>query len=305
MKRYPSDIMATCCVPWSESWEFEEGLFRDHVRLMVTQGTKHLYIFGTAGEGYAVTDAMFDRVVDVFADEMRAGNAVPMVGVISMSLPTIIERIQRCRDKGITRFQISLPSWGALTDGEMYEFFRQVCGRFRDCQFLHYNLMRTKRLVTPTEYSRLAEEHPNLVATKNSTDDMGRIEGLMEKAPQLQHFFGETGFVFGSQLGECGLLISLAATNWKMGRKFFNAAQQRDLATAIPMLRQISEMAAGLFASVQGPHIDGAFDKVLFKPYDSRFPLRMLPPYQYTSEAQYQAFVKFMETKLPQWLPGQ
>ena len=63
-----------------------------------------------------------------------------MVGVISLSLPTIIERIERARQMGIRHFQISLPSWGALSDSELKTFFKETCGRFPDCSFLHYNL---------------------------------------------------------------------------------------------------------------------------------------------------------------------
>src|SRR5207244_1351655 len=112
MKRFPSCILATCCVPWDERNQFAEPIFRRGVRSMLTAGTKHLYVFGTAGEGYAVTEQQFDRIVAAFSDEMRKGNAEPMVGVISLSLGTILDRIDRCRNRGVRHFQISLPSWG-------------------------------------------------------------------------------------------------------------------------------------------------------------------------------------------------
>ena len=169
MKRFPAGIMCTCVVPWDEQGQFLEPLFVDQVRAMLTL-TPNLYIFGTAGEGHAVSDRQFEQVARSFHTGMRAGGAEAMVGVISLSLATIQERIELCRGMGIRRFQISLPSWGALTDAEVGTFFREVCGRFRDCQFLHYNLLRTKRLVTPEQYALLAAEHKNLVATKNSTD---------------------------------------------------------------------------------------------------------------------------------------
>jgi len=101
-------------------------------------------------------------------------------------------------------------------------FFREVCGRYRDCQFLHYNLMRTKRLITPEQYAELAAEHPNLVATKNSTDSMLRLEGLLRLSPDVQHFVSETGYVHASQIGPCGLLASVA-TNHAACRAFFEA----------------------------------------------------------------------------------
>src|SRR4051794_10296454 len=101
MKRYPPCIMATCCVPWDDQGRFAEPIFRRGVRSMLKAGTKHLYVFGTAGEGFAVADQQFDQIVTVFADEMRQGNAEPMVGVINLSLATILDRIERCRGRGV------------------------------------------------------------------------------------------------------------------------------------------------------------------------------------------------------------
>src|SRR4051812_42230895 len=122
MARYPSCIMAGCVVPWSDDNTFLEDLFRHEVRTLLKEGTEHLYIFGTAGEGYAVNNRQFTEIVKVFHEEMRRGNAEPMVGVINQSLFTIIERIEVARELGVKRFQISLPNWGALAESEMLQF---------------------------------------------------------------------------------------------------------------------------------------------------------------------------------------
>jgi dihydrodipicolinate synthase/N-acetylneuraminate lyase len=306
MRRYPSCLLATCCVPWDEAGQFMEEVFRCQVHTMLTRGTKHLYVFGTAGEGYAVSDRQFDQVVGVFADAMRSGGAEPMVGVIGLALTTITERIDRARAAGVRLFQISLPSWGGLTERELFTFFAQTCGRFPDCQFLHYNLLRTKRLVTPREYARLAKEHPNLVATKNSTDAMDLIEELLLVAPQLQHFLTETGYAYGSLISECGLLASLATLNWTSGRTFFEAGQRRDVATLQAMLRELNALGRELVAVVgNSAHIDGAFDKLFCRLHDRCFPLRLLPPYEYVSETSFERFAALLREKYPRWVPGE
>lgn len=303
MKRFPSCIMATCVVPWDADGKFIEDLFREQVQNMLANCSRNLYIFGTAAEGYAVTDTQFDRIARVFVDTMRAGGAEPMVGVISLSLPTIQERIARARDLGVKQFQISLPSWGALSEREVFSFFKHTCGKFPDCRFLHYNLMRTKRLVTPEEYARLADEHPNLVATKNSTDAMDRIEGLMNQAPQLQHFLTETGFAYGSMLGECGFLASVALTNWSMAKAYFEAGRRRDpsLWTMQAELNAFTRDLIGVVGSV--PYIDGAYDKLLWRLHDRRFPLRLLPPYDGASDAVGDRLLEMLQQKYPRWAP--
>ena len=293
--------MSTCCVPWDEGYRFVEMVFRRGVRLALA-GTPHLYVFGTAGEGYAVTDRQFDQIVASFVDEMRQGNTEPMVGVIHLSLGTIIERIRRCCDVGVRRFQISLPSWGALNEREVFEFFRRVCGGFPDCQFLHYNLPRTKRLVTPKEYGRLAAEHPNLVATKNSNDSFSFTAQLLEFAPDLQHFLNETSYLYGSPLGECGLLASLV-TNWPNLQRLFDAGRRRDVQTMIKLQHEINVFHRLFDFLGDSVHIDGAYDKMFARINDPEFPLRLLPPYSYVSDEQFRQFEAALGQHLPQWLP--
>ena len=180
-------------------------------------------------------------------------------------------------------------------------FFREVCGRFCDCQFLHYNLMRTKRLITPEQYAELAAEHPNLVATKNSTDSMLRLDGLIRLLPDLQHFVSETGYVYASQIGQCGLLASVA-TNHAACRAFFEAGQRRDLPKLLQLHSEISQLIDALTGAA-GPncHIDPAFDKMLWKLQDERFPLRLLPPYQGAARP---AVRRGGATQTPRWMPN-
>lgn len=303
MKRYPRCIMATCCIPWDDGGRFAEAIFRRGVRAMLAQGTQHLYVFGTAGEGFAVTEAQFDQIVTVFADEMRQGNAEPMVGVINLSLGTMLDRIERCRGRGVRHFQISLPSWGALSDVELFEFFRQVCGRFRDCQFIHYNLPRTKRLVTGVEYGRLAEEHPNLVASKNCGDSMAHIQSLLEDSPQLQHFLSETGYAYGSMFGECGLLASFILS-WPKMQALLEAGKRRDHATLAQIQRECNIVTRTLFETVPSNRIDGAYDKIFEKMHDPEIPLRLQPPYVGSSDDEFRAFVRLLSQRLPDWVPA-
>jgi dihydrodipicolinate synthase/N-acetylneuraminate lyase len=301
-KRFPAGIMSACCVPWDEQGRFLAELFRHGVRRSLTHGTKLLYIFGTAGEGYAVTDRQFDEIVGVFVEEMRQGGAEPMVGVISLSLGTIVERIERCRAAGVRQFQISLPSWGALGEQELFDFFDRVCGTFPDCSFLHYNLLRTKRLVTGKEYGRLAAAHPNLVATKNTGDSLAYIQSLLEDAPQLQHFLSETGFAYGSRFGECGILASFVM-NWPKLKALFEAGRRNDTAATNAIQAEVNVVIRTLFEAVRAGRIDGAYDKLFAKMYDPSFPLRLLPPYIGSTDDEFGAFVRLLAERLPGWVP--
>ena len=170
-KRYPQNNLAACMLPWTEDFQLDVSVFERHIQGAIDGGYTCIYLMGTAGEGYALNDARFKQVVEVFANLTVRDDLDPQIGVIGLSMEHIIERIQTAYDLGIRMFQISLSSWGALDEAETLFFFTTVCGRFPDCRFLHYNLPRTKRIVKGSEYTRICRDVPNLVATKNSSTD--------------------------------------------------------------------------------------------------------------------------------------
>jgi dihydrodipicolinate synthase/N-acetylneuraminate lyase len=301
--RFKRTILGTCCVPWNEDGTLAEGIFRDSIGQLIGQGLPDLYLFGTAGEGYAVSDSLFDRIVRIFVEEMSSGGAAPMVGVISLSLPTILERIERAGAMGVRLFQISLPSWGAVSDREMFTFFDEVCTHFPEFQFLHYNLPRTKRLVTPQEYRALADQHPNLVATKNTSGDVSMIYGLLRQAGDLRHFYGDVTFSVGSLVGECGYLLSIGSSNLRRARQYFEAGLARDVKTLTVMQQELIGMHDALIKAVGNTaHMDGAFDKIFSRLHDRRFPLRLLPPYHGASVEAFEEYCAALREQYPAWI---
>jgi dihydrodipicolinate synthase/N-acetylneuraminate lyase len=303
--RYPRTVLGTCCLPWRGDGVLDAPLFRRSIRNLIGAGLKDLYIFGTAGEGHTVTEAEFRDVTRIFVETMvEAGGAPPMVGVISLSLPTVLERIACGVSLGVTVFQFCLPAWGAINDREVRRVFAEVCGSFPDRQFLHYNLARTGRLIRPEEYAELAEAHPNLVAVKYGLGDPETIAGLLREAPQLRHFFTEPGFYLGAPLGECGLLASIAASNPRRAWEYFNAGANGDQQRFTNLYRELMGMMSAVRRAAGGVGLnDGAYDKLIAKVAEPDFPLTLLPPYQSSTDNGYQRYVAELTADYPGWLP--
>lgn len=304
-KRYPATILATPCIPLDAAGELAEAVFRRQVRMFLDRGVHHLYVFGTAGEGYAVTDRMFEQVVTAFAEEMEGPDRFPMVGLIHLSLPVLLQRIRTAYELGIRDFQFALPSWGALSREETERCFEALCGSYPDCRFMHYNLGRAKRLVAPDEYFALAERLPNFVGAKYTTDSVAMIHALVSAPSPLQFYFGETGYAVGSMFGECGLLISLANTNLRRAWEFVAAGRSRDCPKLVQFVDEMEGVLRGLFDAAGADKMDGAYDKLLFRMVDPQFPLDLLPPYSAASAEQGDRFRAFLQAHYPQWLESE
>lgn len=304
MARYPQTILVACPTPWGADTQLDEAMFRREVAAVLDAGFTDLYVFGTGGEGYAVDSRRFRDVVEVFHDATRRDGVRPMVGVIGLSTAIVLERIAVAHAVGFRTFQISLPSWGALSDDEVLRFFRDVCGAYPDAAFLNYNLPRTKRVLTGADYARIIPEVPNLVATKTTGGGLAAAEELLARSPELQHFMGEGNFPHGAMYGECSLLASYAELSPHRTRQLFEAGRDRDVATLFDLQHAFQRMQSELWAAPTTPcHMDGGFDKMLLKlGMLPDFPLRLLSPYTSFTEDDYRACRRVLEERYPDWL---
>lgn len=303
MARYPQTVLVSCEIPWDEREQLIEEVFRAEVRMVLAQGFPHLYIFGTAGEGYAVDSARFRQIAAIFREETRGAGVFPQVGVIGLSTANIVERIGVAYELGFRAFQISLPSWAALNDVEVAAFFRDVCGGFPDAQFLHYNLPRARRLLGGADYRRIADATPNLVATKNTGGGAQRAYDLMTHAPDLMHFFGEDNFLSGCMFGPCGLLASFGPLAPRRAWAYLEAGRARDAAALLELhhgyVRLLHTMFGPLLAKER---IDGAYDKLIVRLAGlEAMPLRLLSPYQGFGEEDYQECRRIFREQFAGW----
>lgn len=283
--RYPQAILKGVNTPWTEDYQLDSRVFVDHTARLLENGYTHVYVMGTAGEGHAVGDVSYRRIVDAFLEVMSGPDLFPQIGVITLSVDHMIERITYAAERGARMFQIVLPSWGAMASSEKVAFFEHVCGRFPEAQFLHYNYPRGVNTMTAAEYAMAIEVVPNLVATKTSTMDMTFIRQVMEQAGVLQHFFLQGPFPYGCLYGECSLISSLGPVFPNFSRELFEAGRDGDLASAFQIQKRMIEVSAGLYAGIERPHIDGAYDKLTSWLVDPTFSRRLLPPFEPVPDA--------------------
>ncbi len=302
MKRYPQTMLATACIPWTDSFELDEKLFRDEVRHLLGAGIKHIYIMGTAGEGYDLTNEEYEKIVGVFMEEMSGPGLHPMVCVISQSTQLTLQRIEIAHKIGIREFQLVLPSWGVLNDKELLTYFHMICDRYPDCFFMIYNIGRSGRVLGIDHFQTLAKEIPNLVAAKFTTPNTVILNELLSSDCPIQFFVTDLGWAYGSQIGECGYLLSIGISNPKIARKYFEAGLNRDFNELFRIERELGLIRQSLIKVVGSNAMDGAYDKLTTKLGLPDFPLRLRPPYEYPSDEDYRRHLEYIQGKLPHWV---
>ena len=291
MARHPSTVMVSIVCPWDDDERLEEAVFRRAIRHALSSGFRHLYVFGTAGEGYGVDSRLFRDVVAVLLDETGGMDAQPMAGVIGLSTANVIERLDVAHGLGVRAFQISLPSWSPLSDVEVIDYFEAVCGAFPDSRFMHYNTVKAGRLVTGTLYRKVVERVPNLVATKTMTSDLGVVASVVRDAPELMHFLTEQSIAYGALFGEVALLGTFAALAPERSWALLDAVQHGRHEQAAEIGSWFERLNHTVFdALMVDRRVDGAYDKTIEKlsPGMADFPLRMLSPYRTVSDSEFE-----------------
>jgi dihydrodipicolinate synthase/N-acetylneuraminate lyase len=299
--------MVSVVCPWDDAERLDEPVFRRAIQHALGTGFRHVYVFGTAGEGYAVDSVRFRRVIEVLGDELAGTDAEPMVGVIGLSSANVIERLGVAHDLGFRAFQISLPSWSPLVDAEVVAYFETVCGAFPDSRFMHYNTARVGRLVGGTLYREVVTRVPNLVATKTMTGDLGAIAGVVRDAPELMHFLTEQSIAYGSLFGQVALLGTFAALAPDQSWALLRAVQEGRHIAAAEVGSWFERLNHEIFDELMvDRRVDGAYDKTIEKlaPAMADFPLRMLSPYRTVSEPEFEAARGRLRAAFPELDPG-
>jgi dihydrodipicolinate synthase/N-acetylneuraminate lyase len=214
----------------------------------------------------------------------------------------MVQRLNQSYSFGIRNFLVALPAWGALQGDELFDFWHILCDPFPDCLFLHYNNMRSKRIISMTEYEKLADEIPNLAGAKYSTTDLASILDLAVSDCPLRFFLTERGYAYGSLIGDFGFLLSIATTNVNRACQFFLAGVNKEYDMLIDMQKELHNMQKHLIMIAGDDKIDGAYDKIFCKRLNPSFPLRLLPPYRGVTDEAYASYINFLENHYPQWL---
>jgi dihydrodipicolinate synthase/N-acetylneuraminate lyase len=303
-KRFPQVLLCTACIPWTEDNQLDVPLFRKGVELLCENGAGSIYLFGTAGEGYAVDRAQYTQIVSEFMDVMRNyPDVIPMVGIITMSMTEMMERVRLAADLGARYFQISFPNWGAVTDEEADIFLKTVCGAFPDYSFMHYNnSLRSKKRLAPKDYARLAKEIPNLVAVKFIAPSFNEIHEFAEMDLPIRIFFLEYAYGYGSLVYHgFSYLASALNCSYKTMCAYFEAGKNQDLETILRIHNDMPICYDVLYRNLPSGKIDSAYDKVFLQFSIPEFPPRILPPYQGCTQAQVDGFKADLRKALPHW----
>ena len=205
-------------------------------------------LMGTTGEGNSVSQTDGQLFVDtvVKANTQHPSPVTIYAGLTGNCFSEQVRQAEIYTALGADVIVATLPTYYALTDEQMYEYYKTLA----DCitgPLMLYNILATTHMSIPVDVIRRLADHPNIVGLKDSERDLDRMAQCIEIAKSRDDFAYFCGWAAQSahslELGGNGIVPSTGNYVPEMFSQLFDAAVAGDMETANRPQDETNEIA--------------------------------------------------------------
>lgn len=242
-KKY-SGVVVPMVTPVTASGALDEGAVRKIVESFAQAGVSPL-LMGTTGEGNSVSAE--DGVKMVRAAVETAQHRITIyAGLTGTCYSEQLVAADQYDQAGADVIVATLPSYYALTDEQMYNYYESLANAIKRPLML-YNIKATTHMSIPVDVVRRLSEHPNIVGLKDSERDLERMAACIEISknnPRFSYFCGWAAqSAYSLSLGGDGIVPSTGNFVPAMFRELYDAALKGDTATANRLQEETNAIA--------------------------------------------------------------
>ena len=239
--------------PFSPDRSLDEEATRAHLRRMAAAGIGVYLGGGGSGEGYVLSRAEIQRLLEIGVEEIGASVPVRAMGTEPRSAAEMIAFVDDAAATGVDAVQIySLdPGHGHRpTMAEVQRYFDDVlsAGTARAVLSTHQSV--GYRVPVPM-LMELAGRHPHLVGVNSSHQDLGYLADLVDAlAGRLDiHVGGPHQALTGFALGAHGFLCSEANLAPRLAGNLISAVRAGDGAGALDLFGRLLRLSGILYGA--------------------------------------------------------
>ncbi|MDE6647688.1 MAG: dihydrodipicolinate synthase family protein, partial [Prevotella sp.] len=143
-------------------------------------------LMGTTGEGNSVSQADGQLFVET-AVNAADGRILIYAGLTGNCFAEQVRQAEVYTALGADVIVATLPTYYALTEEQMYEYYKTLA----DCitgPLMLYNILATTHMSIPVSIIKRLADHPNIVGLKDSERDLERMEQCIAIAKERDDF---------------------------------------------------------------------------------------------------------------------
>ena len=222
------------------------------VERLLAAGVHGLFVLGTQGESYALTEEERDRVLREFL-AVVAGRVPVIAGAGAVTTRQALRYARLAEEAGADAISLIAPYFIAPGQDELYAHFRAIAESTRLPVLLYNHPFRTHLRIEPATVARLAEVD-NIVGVKDSAGDIVNTMAYVNQTPEgFAVMNGHDGLVCSAlQVGAAGAVTATGNIVPELFVRIYQAARAGDWAAALETQRRVLPLRA-MFAAGTAP----------------------------------------------------
>ncbi len=218
--------------PWQSDGTVDTGIVRELVQRYASAGLHGAYTTGTDGEVHVMEVNELRQLVEPFATASLEVGLPAQVGCGWSHTNGVIERARVASEFGIAMIQVTLPSWIPLNDEELVRFYGAIGDALPDLLLIHYNIMRSGRMLNGADFARVHEVAPGLAGSKHTGGNISLLMDIVDATPGMAHFMVDADIVTGALFGSPGYYSFIANTSPAFALEMMDACERGDWGAA-------------------------------------------------------------------------
>lgn len=179
-------IIVPIVTPMTDDEENNTDELRRQIERMISAGIHGIFVFGTNGEGYILSEAEKKEILSVCIEQVH-GRVPVYAGTGCISTAETIRMSQWAEKAGADVLSIITPSFAAASQKEMITHYRKVADSV-NCPIVLYNIpARTGNALAPASVRELSKV-PNIVGVKDSSGNFDNILQYIEVTREREDF---------------------------------------------------------------------------------------------------------------------
>lgn len=180
-----SGVGTALVTPFRKDGSIDEECFQRLVERQIKGGVKLLVPCGTTGESATMAEAERLRLIRLAVEVAHSRQAKVIAGTGSNSTSATIEFTRKAREAGADAALIVAPYYNKPTQAGLYAHFSEIAKSVSDLPIMLYNVPgRTASNISAETTLRLADGHPNIVATKEASGDLSQVMAILAGRPK-------------------------------------------------------------------------------------------------------------------------
>jgi len=239
----PHGIIPALVTPLDKDGELLEQGLRDVLDYTINNGVHGVFVLGSSGEIYGLSDAQKRRVVEITVEHVN-GRVPVYAGASEITTRDCIKTAHMVQEVGgVSALSVLTPYFMTPTQSELIDHYKAIAAETDLPILLYSNPGRTQVPLALNTVVELAQV-PNIVGVKDSAGNMTLTADYLREVPEdFAVIMGRDTLIYPAlRMGAAGAIASTANIAPRLLAELYNAYVAGDDARALELQQRLSPL---------------------------------------------------------------